>query len=340
MIEILNLLLIVIPFVLSIPLSLYIGGVFENLKNYKHYIKSKESKKKDDYELKNNDNDQDYSTTNTSSNKLYNNSKEENNNKPNKIKICLKDFISKKLIPEISDVYTLKFWIPSKLSVKNSIVGFIVAIIFGQPWLDNPIIQVNSFNKCLYTPKSNSLYQTNKKILKSQKNLIQDSIKPKNHQTLSVKDKYNIKKTIQCNTDNALNDKLLWNPENHFDNTVKILFINIIRFFCSCFIIPIIEELMFRYIFYRFIIGGFNYKFVSFNTWKWTAAILSNIALTHLFYIRCYGKEKEWITGLINGYLCTYSMVKQGQWNASVNTRSLINFYIGLIVFITKKYKY
>ena len=133
---------------------------------------------------------------------------------------------------------------------------------------------------------------------------------------------------------------LVWNPALHFNSKVNAFIIDISRLICSCVLIPVMEELVFRYIFYRFIIGGFNYKLVSFSTWRWTAAILSNIVITHVFYIRCYEKSEEWITGLINGYLCTYSMVKQGRWNASVNTHCLTNLFIGLYVLITKKYKY
>jgi len=250
--------------------------------------------------------------------------------------------LPKKVVPEISDLYTLQFWIPSTLSIRNSIIGFIIAIIFGQPWLDNPIIQIHSLNKFIYnaqescpcckvvqkpmllketsTPKSTSHSHPTCKISSKRKN---NEIKDRNHHS----------------SEPSIGDST-WNPEQHFNNKMNAFLVDVTRLLCSCFIIPVIEELMFRYIFYRFFIGGFKYKFVSFSTWKWTAAILSNIALTHFFYIRCYGKGEEWISGLINGYLCTFSMVKQGQWNASVTTHSLINFYIGVFVLVTKKYKY
>ncbi|OUM66584.1 hypothetical protein PIROE2DRAFT_6106 [Piromyces sp. E2] len=307
MIEILDLLSIVIPYILSVPLSLYIGGVFEKIKNYNYYKKSVILKKKnDDYDISKEQNEQDTTTINNKSDSLSSKGDGDPMVDDDNYKIkntSLKDSIPKKVVPEISDLYTFKFWIPSTLSIKNSIIGFIIAILFGQPWLDNPIIQQKLSEK----PSEESSYHQSSEHQK------------KSYQPLSKKEDSKIK-NMNSRSSDPLNGYLTWNPEQHFNNKMKAFLVDISRLLCSCFIIPVIEELMFRNIFYRFIIGGFNYKLVSFSTWKWTAAILSNITLTHFFYIRCYGKGEEWIAGLINGYLCTYSMVRQ-DINIGINTK-------------------
>ncbi|ORX78254.1 hypothetical protein BCR32DRAFT_49643 [Anaeromyces robustus] len=368
MIGILNLFILIITYSITLPLSLYIGSVIENLKNYHYYQKRIIKKKKNDdiedeivkkEETFKNDVTENSTKSSDSENESYEKDEEKSQIAPLKsslkqcfivktsdlkhpskyfiyysrfslyiILIIMIFIIPKKCVPELAEIYTLKFWIPSILDIKKSIIGFIISIIFGQPWLDNPVIQMRSFNK-MRTPNNHCCccycYRTCIKLM-NQNNTDNINNLRKNSNPIKIKSG---KKSF-----------MMWNPYLHFNNKTKALIIDITRLFCSTFVVSIVEEFMFRYFFYRFVVGGFNYQFVPFSTWKWTAAILSNIALTHILYKRCYDKGGEWITGLVNGYLCTYSMVKQGKWSASVRTRFLINLYIGIFVICTKKYKY
>ncbi|KAL6632743.1 hypothetical protein LY90DRAFT_676830 [Neocallimastix californiae] len=226
--------------------------------------------------------------------------------------------LSKSVLPELLEIYTLKFWIPSKIVLKSSLLGFFISILFGHPWLDNPYLQIYTLNKqilCSFPCSSSSCSS------------LSNCFRKKTSYTPST----SYKKAY-----------LTWNPHLHFSNESKrkALLLDIIRLICSSSLVPILEELLFRYIFYRFIIGGFNYQLVSFNTWRWTAAVLSNIVITHVCYIRCYEQGKAWITGLANGYLCTYAMIRECAWPASVVTHSLINLMVGLFVLTTRQYVY
>ena len=256
MIELLNLLSVVIPYVLSVPLSLYIGGVFENMKNYTYYKKSVKLKKKDDdYDI---NNEQDSPTIQKKPNSMsgnIDNSKNNNNNYNNKIikKITFKDCFSfkistlnpsilyiyytrfsmyfiflifiltipRKVVPEIYDIFTVKFWLPSALTIKNSIIGFIVTIVFGQPWLDNPIIQIQSLNKFLYTPPKHCSRHFNKKFIKQsqeqQKQKQNYSSYEKSSSQLNMEKSNEIKNRTGSSSD-PLNGNLSWNPEQHFNN--------------------------------------------------------------------------------------------------------------------------
>jgi len=373
MIGIINLFFIIIAYSITLPLSIYIGSVIENLKNYHCYQKRIIQKKKNDdiedeiIEEKNEENFKNDETGNSTKNgnSESESSNEENEEKPQMapLKSSLKQcfivkssdlkhpskyfiyysrfslyiifiimifFIPRTCVPEIADIYTLKFWIPSILDIKKSIIGFIISIIFGQPWIDNPVIQMRSLNKIRNAQNNKHCcccycYRTYTKLI-NQNNINNNNNLRKNSNPKKIKSN---KKGY-----------MMWNPYLHFNNKTKAFIIDITRLFCSTFVLSIVEEFMFRYFFYRFIVGGFNFKLVPFSTWRWTAAILSNVVITHILYKRCYDKGGEWITGLVNGYLCTYSMVKQGKWNSSVHTRLLINLYIGIYVICTKNYKY
>jgi len=381
MIELIVLFSIIIPYGLSIPLSLYLGSVLEKLKNYKYYHRKVILKKKNDdyidddgeknsHTLNHEKENETTKVTPTNPKNNKNNSIANNTtslkqcflfntlefNHPSKFYIYYTRFSLYFIVliilihvpaynPEIKEIFTIEFWIPSKLTLEVSIIGFIISMIFGQPWLDNPIIQMNSAIKYLNPRNSeNCTCSCFKKCAKNYREKIQEKKAKKEKEEEEKEVKGKVKSNIPSSDQSLQNSTpqdILWNPLLHFNNNNKrALLIDITRFICSFALVPVMEEIVFRFFFYRFIIGGFNYKLVSYSTWKWTAAILSNIALTQILYIRCYEKGREWMTGLINGYLCTYSMVKQGHWSAAVITHSLINLYIGLFVLITKKYEY
>lgn len=405
--SIVNILLIVIPYLSSLPLSLYIGSVLENIKNFYIYDQSliekkknddieelkvkEDSDKKDESEIKTTSSNESINSadnSNGSMNSTSNSSDRYSNEEDDIIEKIPKSYLecflfknihlkypsklngyytrftlyfiilmlliiySKTIVPELSEVLTIKFWIPTKLSLKDSIIGFVSAAIFGNPWLDNPYLQMYTLNKSFHNKRSINYcdYFKNKKVQKQNNTCYYNYIKQQIRKDLNMGDNENesIRKcslpmpaaTQRKSSFSSKRENLSWNPNLHFMSKKKIMIFDIIRLICSCILVPIMEELIFRFFFYRFIIGGLSFASISFNTWRWSAAILSNIIITHFFYLRCYYRSEEWITGLVNGYLCTYSMVKQGQWRTSVNTHFLINLYVGLYVIITKKYKY